>query len=234
MAKRPPPRFQRARKPEEKEVRRQAILAAARKLMREVGTVALSLSELARRSGVSKPNIYRYFESREEVLLQVWVEEVRELGARLARSLPGGRGDDIAATARAIVAGFAAQPRLCELTSLVSPLLERNLSTDAIVAAKRTLAGLTLEISRLLHARLPSLSLDDCAWAASTVGVYVAGLWPAAQPGPAAEAVHALPELAAMQPVFERDLLRFVEVLFAGLVRGARAKAAPGRAARRR
>src|SRR5499433_1299187 len=79
-------KFQRARRPEEKEVRRQQILAAARKLVAEVGVGELSLNELARRSRVSKPNVYRYFESREDVLLQLWVDEVRELGDGLERA----------------------------------------------------------------------------------------------------------------------------------------------------
>src|SRR5712692_5405304 len=78
--------FRRARRPEEKEVRRQQILAAARKLLAGRGVGELSLNELARRAGVSKPNVYRYFESREDVLLQVWVDEVRELGGRLEQA----------------------------------------------------------------------------------------------------------------------------------------------------
>jgi AcrR family transcriptional regulator len=79
-------KFTRARRPEEKEVRRQQILTAARTLLAERGVSELSLNELARRSRVSKPNVYRYFESREDVLLQLWVDEVRELGERLERA----------------------------------------------------------------------------------------------------------------------------------------------------
>lgn len=187
--------------------------------MSEIGSVELSLSELARRSGISKPNIYRYFESREEVLLQVWIEEVRELTDRLDASFATVPVGDIAATAAAIAAAFAAQPSLCELTSIVSPVLERNLSADAIVAAKRTLLGLSLRIGQLLHERLPSLSLEDCVWAAAAAGTYVAGAWPAANPGPVAAEVFAHPELAGTKPVFTRDFTRFLEVIFTGLVR---------------
>src|SRR5216684_6901222 len=141
-----PRKFQRARKPEEKEIRRQAILKAARRLMSEVGSVELSLTELARRSGVSKPNVYRYFESREDVLLQLWVDEVRELSERLEHAfmpLMPGHVDGVIA---AVVSAFSAQPMLCELTSIASPVLERNLSTEAIVRAKTNLATLTVQI----------------------------------------------------------------------------------------
>lgn len=210
-------RFQRARKPEEREVRRQAILKAARKLLGEVGTSDLSLNELARRSGVSKPNIYRYFESREHVLLQVWVEEVRELGEQLDASLAAVTPGDVDGVVGAVVGAFDAQPRLCELMSIVSPVLERNLSSDAIAEAKHTLAALTMSIARLLHARLPALTLESCAWAASAAATWVAGIWPAVNPPPAAVEALSRPELTGMRVVFTRDFACYLRVIFAGL-----------------
>jgi AcrR family transcriptional regulator len=211
-------RFQRARKPEEKEVRRQAILKAARKLLGEVGTSELSLSELARRSGVSKANVYRYFESREDVLLQLWIEEVRELGERLegafAKLAPGDANGVIAA----VVAGFATQPKLCELMSIASPVLERHLSAHAIVSAKQNLATLTAHIAGLLHARIPEIPIEDCAWLAGAASTWVAGIWPAVNPPPAVVEALSRPEPAAMQPAFERDFTRLLSVLVKGLL----------------
>jgi AcrR family transcriptional regulator len=212
-----PRSFQRARKPEEKEVRRQAILRAARSLMAEVGSIELSMSDLARRSGVSKPNIYRYFESREEVLLQVWIEEVRALGDGLSRAFVAVPAGDIGAVAAALVATFAARPLLCELTSIAASLLEPNLSADAIAAAKRTLGELLMPIATLLHERLPKVALADCAWVARAVGIFVAGIWPGANPGPVAAAVLSRPELAGMKPDFRGDFTRFLELLLTGL-----------------
>ncbi|OJH34156.1 TetR/AcrR family transcriptional regulator [Cystobacter ferrugineus] len=210
-------RFVRARKPEEKEVRRQAILKAAREMLGEVETSELSLNELARRSGVSKPNIYRYFESREEVLLQVWIEEVREFGEQLRRSLATIEVGDSRAVASAIVAGFGTRPILCELTSICASVLERNLSADAIVNVKQTLATLIMNIAGLLRERLPALDLEDCAWVANVAAVYVAGIWPAVHPPAHVAEVLKRPEFAAMQPDFEKDFTRYLNVLFAGL-----------------
>src|SRR5215831_17174463 len=105
---RPMPRFQRARKPEEKEVRRAAILGAARALAREVGPIALSLNELGRRSGVSKPNIYRYFESREEILLGLLIAELEEAASDIEGALD--RRADIARVAAAVTRAFLQRP----------------------------------------------------------------------------------------------------------------------------
>src|SRR5262249_11776750 len=156
----------RARRPEEKEARRQQILAAARKLVAEVGVGELSLNELARRSRISKPNVYRYFESREDVLLQLWVAEVREPADGLERAFAELPSIATPAVIAAVVSAFAARPRLCDVMAIVSPVLEWNLSVEAIVRAKTQLAGLTRRLARLLLSRLPFLSLDDCAWLA--------------------------------------------------------------------
>jgi AcrR family transcriptional regulator len=210
-------RFQRARRPEEKEVRRQAILKAARLLLGKVATSELSLSELARRSGVSKANIYRYFESREDVLLHVWIEEVRALSEKLERAfaeLPPGDADGVV---DAMVKAFAAQPKLCELTSIASSVLERHLSTEAIISAKQNLATLVAHISELLHARIPAIPLEDCAWLASAVATWVAGIWPAVNPPPAVTEALSRPEFAAMRVDFERDFARVLKVLVKGL-----------------
>jgi len=212
-------RFQRARKPEEKELRRQAVLEAARELLSEVAASELSLSELARRSGISKPNLYRYFESREEVLLQVWVEEVRLLSEALAASFATVKPGNSDGIAQAVVEAFDAQPMLCELTALIAPVLERNLSAKAIVSAKTTLARLTLHIAELMHARLPAISLQDCAWLSGAAATWVAGIWPSIHPPPAALEALAQPGLETQQPVFDRDFKRLLTVLFAGLAR---------------
>lgn len=214
-----PPKFQRARKPEEKLVRRQAILKAARHLVRKPGPLEFSLSDLARRSGVSKGNLYRYFESREEVLLQLWLEGVRDLAGGLEQALAAVPIGDIGAVSRAIVAGCVARPELCELTSIVSTVIERNLSENAVLSSKRTLAELTFRIATLLHARLPAIPLADCIWGWNAIGICIAGFWPIAHHGPVVAAVLARPEFASMQPAFERDFTRFIEVIFTGIMR---------------
>jgi TetR/AcrR family transcriptional regulator len=211
--------FRRARRPEEKERRRQQILTAARTLLAGRGVGELSLNELARRAGVSKANVYRYFESREDVLLHLWVDEVRELGQHLEHAFTSLTPGDVNGVVAAVVATFRAQPLLCELTSIASPVLERNLSAAAILRAKTNLATLTVQIAGLLHRRLPFLSLEDCSWLGSSAATWVAGIWPAVNPSAAVVAALSRAELSAMQPVFDRDLARLLKVLIEGLRR---------------
>jgi AcrR family transcriptional regulator len=205
--------FQRARKPEEKARRRRAILAAARRLGRQGSD--FSLSELARRSRVSKGNIYRYFESREAILLSLLVDELEEMVAAIEARLAG-RERSGRAVAGAITREYLARPMLCALSGQAAAILEHNISVEEIVAAKRRILALSARIVVALTGALSWLSPGDAAWLVRSIALYVAGLWPAAHPSRAAAEALARPELSALRPEAD-DLSRLVETLLAGL-----------------
>jgi AcrR family transcriptional regulator len=63
--------FQRARSAEQREARRRTILDTAAAMLEEMPVSEVSLNELSRRVGLAKSNVLRYFESREEILLEL-------------------------------------------------------------------------------------------------------------------------------------------------------------------
>ena len=217
--------FIRARKPDEKEARRTAIMRAARALALEAGPYALSLNELGRRSGVSKPNIYRYFEGREEVLLRLFLVEldaaVAALEAETARIAPvTGGGAALGVVARAFARVYVARPLFCQLVGMLASVIEHNLSVDVIVEAKREMLVLGARAAAALQRGLPWLSSSDASWATSTVTLHVAALWPAAHPSAAAAEVLGRSEFAVLKPDAARDLEHLVHVLLRGLAAG--------------
>src|SRR5260221_2838772 len=81
------PRFQRARRPEHKHQRRVAILDAARQLALARGVQAVTLGDIAAHVGMAKSNVLRYFETREEVYLQLTLEAFAEWNSVVAQLL---------------------------------------------------------------------------------------------------------------------------------------------------
>ena len=209
------PRFQRARKPEEKEVRRRSILQAARALAEEVGPIELGLNELGRRSGVSKPNIYRYFESREEILLRLYVEELIAVVKALEGPLRPGL--DVRGVAAVLARELLSRPLLCQLSGMAAAILEHNISAPTIAAVKGELLAMLPQAVAALRRSLPWLSEADGAFALQTIGLQLAGLWPAANPSRAAREVLSRPEFAPLCADAGRDLPRFIEVFLTGL-----------------
>jgi len=59
--------------------RQDAILDAAQQLIADLGVDAVSMAELAKSTGLSRPAIYQYFASREHVLAELVINEMADL-----------------------------------------------------------------------------------------------------------------------------------------------------------
>jgi len=211
------PTFIRARTPEAKAKRRTAILAAAAELLAAGGLQHTTLNAIATTAGITKSNIYRYFESREEILMRLLAKDLQEASESLTNALAPRPLPEVAAT---LAGGLAANPRLCVLISITASTLERNISTDTLREIKRDMV-LSLETTAAaLHAALPEISLAQAGEAVQTLFILAVGLWPFSTPGPALAALYEEPEFAVFKQDFGAALLRATEVMLRGFARG--------------
>jgi TetR/AcrR family transcriptional regulator len=210
--------FQRARKPDEQKLRRDAILKAAAELFDAEGPLGTGLNAIAAKAGFTKSNVYRYFESREEVLMSLFLGElerfVEDFEARLKKIAPG----DLDALAETSTHTFLDHPRFCALVAILTSVLEQNVSVEKIIVLKRAVTVFNTRIATAVHGRLPRATIVDCAWAVGMVATLVGGMWPNVTPAPNAATVLAMPEFAYLKPVPQRDLKRAIAALFAAIV----------------
>lgn len=207
--------FQRARRPEQIEARRTAILAAARELLAERPVADISLRELACRVGLAKSNVLRYFDSREAVFLEVldtaWTAWLDELAFGVLPGPPA-REERIAGT---IAATLAERRLLCELISAMAPVLERNISLEFARGFKLRAAANLERLASLVRAGVPELPAEAARVFARAVVVVVSGAWPYANP---TEAVALATAEAGGAPGFEAVVAENLTNLLAGLV----------------
>ncbi|MFB6903722.1 TetR/AcrR family transcriptional regulator [Streptomyces bacillaris] len=146
---------------------RAACLRAARELLEEDGSTALSMRAVARRAGVSATAPYRHYADREALVSAVAAEGYRELAGYLAQAHPApSTPDELAAVAVAYVRFALEHPALframfaepCDPTSE-----ERVAATEAISAYVRT----------IVHATFPDVDADALS---TTVWALVHGL----------------------------------------------------------
>lgn len=218
---RPAPKsgWQRARRPEHKAERRQAILRAAESLVDDAGVDGATLSEIARRAGLSKANCYRYFESREAILLAVVIAEVRRWTGDLADRLePLAESHDFDSVARAYATATAKRRRLCMLISSLSSVLEHNVCVETVAAFKRAFHPEMMGSAASMRAALPELSEEQVQTFLLFFGLFMAGTWPNANPAPAVAEVLASEEFASMGIDFETALFEHARVLLRGLL----------------
>ncbi len=216
------PDFQRARRPEQVEARRTAILATARELLAERPVSQISLRELSDRVGLAKSNVLRYFDSREaiflEVLDSVWVAWLDDLESELGEpgdAKPGYEREVRVATV--IATSLSRQRLLCELISTMAAVLERNISVETARTFKARAAERTGRLASVVRARIP-LDAEAAGYFAKAVFILVAGLWPYANPGEAVATVLAERGAPAGREMFVDALTEGLANQLVGLV----------------
>lgn len=208
------PSFQRARSPEHKQQRREAILRAARSLAEKRGVRAVGLSDVARDVGLAKSNVLRYFETREEIFLHLTVAAWREWADELARQLA--KGADAPAVAAILARTLEERPLFCDLLAHTPSNLEHNVSLAAVRSYKRAVLPIVDEVAGLCAETLPELEGDGFEPVAM-VTTLAPQLWQIANP-PAvlAELYTTDPEFAGACPPFEPTLRAMTARFLAG------------------
>ena len=198
--------WQRARRPEQKEERSAAILNAAAALLDARGINGTSLNAIARAVGLSKANLYRYFESREAMLLELmlreqaaWADELSELLEPLAGK------DDLDGVADITVSTLAERSRLCVLVAALGGVLEHNVSLEAVIDFKRKCLGLTQEVAAPIAAALP-IGVEQASQLITMTIITASGAWPLCHPSEVAVQALELPELAPLKLDFEETV----------------------------
>jgi len=186
--------YQRARSPEHKEERREAILAAARALAEERRVREVSLGDIGRAVSLAKSNLLRYFESREEIFLTLLLREWEAWADAVTTA------DDLAPT-------LAARPFFCDLLGEQAAVLEHNVSADAV----RVFRAATIALVEQVAARIDVPEAFEVVAAALLLA---ASLYPLANPAPSVREAYAGTDL--LQPDFEGRLGRLLERLIAG------------------
>ena len=69
--------------------RQETILVAAQSLIAEQGVHAVSMAELAKTTGLSRPAIYQYFASKDHVLAELVINEMADLSNAIERHIEG-------------------------------------------------------------------------------------------------------------------------------------------------
>lgn len=208
--------FVRARRPEHKQQRREAILAAARELAIESGVRNVSLGGVASAVGLAKSNVVRYFGTREEIYLELttteWLDWADEVSVRLAAAT--GPDDVIDALADTLTG----RPLFCDLLGHVSITLEHNISVPAARAFKRAMLGVLDDLGARVAAAHPDLTTAEGVELAGAAAAFAGTLFPVTNPPPALRELYAQdPDIAARCLQFEPTMRRMLAALAAGL-----------------
>lgn len=211
--------WQRARQPGQKAERRASILQAAAELLAEGEYQAVSLNRIAQRVGIAKSNIYRYFETKEEVFLHLYLEDIAFAVEGIIVALAGQetrwRPEKVA---QLLAHSISRHPRRATLLALCSGVLERNLSVETLVGYKRTIIGEAERLVSALCDALPGLEPEQAWRFLHYEHALIAGLWPLANLSPGQSEVQGREEFKQLRIDFENDLERALALLLQGML----------------
>ncbi|HUN32160.1 MAG TPA: TetR family transcriptional regulator [Trebonia sp.] len=215
---------QRARSPQDKQLRKTALLEAARELAIEHGVREVTLAAVTSLVGLHPTAVRRYFESREELLLELAEEGWGQWHDALLAGLAGTKGLDPGQLAATVARSLDELPLFCDLLTHVVLSLEGSVRLERArqykTAASIAYDGMTQALVQAeagldeQGARLVLTAAMSCA----------AHLFQLSRP------TATLRELYAQEPRWAHDALRFHEQLtelLTAVVTGAPPAAAP-------
>ncbi len=190
----------RARGADEKEARREAILASAATLLDRSSFANLSMSDLATELGLSKGALYLYFPTKEALFLSLLQGELgawfTALGQALDGLKPGGEPELVADT---ISGSLLERPRLVRLLGLMHLVLEQNVDAPTVRTWKLWLLERLTEAGARLERALPRLSAGEGSRLLVYTHALVVGIGQMTDNGPVLTEVLAAPDLAPMR-----------------------------------
>src|SRR6266536_1011169 len=203
--------FQRARRPEHKQQRYDAILAAARALALQNSVRDVSLADIAAEVGMHKSALLRYFTTRDEIYLHLAARDWQDWAEAIARALADAPAGSTADVAAAFTRTLADRPLLCDLLAHVPLNLERNVPIESARVYKLAVLSAADRILTHVHRVLPDLA-DADLW-----DPIAAGLHQVVHPPPTLAALYREdPQLGHADVEFAASLQRITEVILLG------------------
>ncbi|MEN0064676.1 MAG: TetR family transcriptional regulator [Myxococcota bacterium] len=211
--------WERARRPEQKAERRESILEAAGHCFDAGGLAGATLTAIAQQAGLAASNLYRYFPSREAILIELLLREHEGwvLQFEDAREALSGV-DDVDALVDLIRVSLLARPRLGALAAITRSVLEQNVGLESIVDFKRRSAELRQRTEFVVADIIPSLSLDQVALFVRYTNLVLGQIWSVAHPPKIIADAKAQIDVAGVRVDFGTTIDNFSRIMLWGLL----------------
>jgi AcrR family transcriptional regulator len=208
--------MQRAILDEDKQLRRQAILAAAASELLDHPERIASVEEVARRAGLAKGTMYLYFTTKEEIYLAVHEQHSHAFFDTLEALLARERSrPSLKRLNRNVVEAIRQNPAFLPL-AVQCPAFERNADLETVARCKSGIAARLQRIGTSVEAMYPGMKKGEGARLLIRSYALMLGLWQITAPSPAREQLLARSELS----VFRLDYLAQLEAALYALWRG--------------
>lgn len=218
----------RARNPQDKEARRQAIMDVAIEALSQRPYHDISVVYLAEQLELSKSTLYLYFPTKEALYTDIIIEHHQQWSLSVEDALL----DQVAPTPPHVVAALLTATLLennplAHLLTLLHQDIEHALSVEQAMNLRRRLRDDLLPLSEHLERLLPSLVMGDGFRFLICAHALVCGLWPLAHPAPNVKRTLDALDLSMFRMDFAGELHRALVHMLQGWGEGPKQEASP-------
>lgn len=163
---------------QDKRQRRGKILKTAWQLY-ERGPVQLpTVSNIARKAGLSKGTVYLYFRTKEEIFLNLFVNMLEQWFTSIAPEMERLQPPVAVTELAEIITGYVVEhPLLLKMGSIVKGVLEENTDDQVVFETKLRMAALVDSAGIILARKVPDIPDEEAARTILSVYALISGLW---------------------------------------------------------
>lgn len=170
--------FKRARSEAQIQKRISEIVDAASQIYNQDGFEGLTFSKVSELTQFTRPTIYKYFSTKEEILLKIILADLNQWVASLIKSFRVNNLYTIEDIADIISLTLASTPRLVELLTFLFTSIEKNVSKEALIEFKVEMFRYQFELFKLFSELMPYASQQQLENFITTQLTLAIGLYP--------------------------------------------------------
>ena len=137
--------------------RREEIIAACRKLFQSMSYKEITIKEIAEETSFTRPSIYNYFETKEEIFLALFQQEYESISEELDLLCQGKEALSLENLSSALAQALERRPMLLKLLSMNLYDMEANARLERLVEFKTAYRDFISAVDRCLRKFCPTL-----------------------------------------------------------------------------
>lgn len=153
--------FQRARTTEQIQNRKQEIIDAAISIYDSVGYDGLTFTAISEYTNFTRPNIYKYFKTKDEILLSMIIQEFDSYSNELIGSYHKEKKYTLLEISSIWTESTLNHTRFLDLFSLLFTLIENNVSVEALSEYKKTIIPMQTPLNNLISWLFPNADAES-------------------------------------------------------------------------
>jgi len=210
--------WERARSEEQKEQRIAEIIDATARLYETHSFEEITFVLIAKEAQFTRSNLYKYFNSKEEILLEFIKQDIVIYRKDLVATLKAGNIRSVKEFAEVWVALQEKYERLLKLLSILHNALEKNVSIETLTEFKRGAKEELFFIAEALCGVFPKLSIEKSAHFLLLQMATATGLFQMADLSEMQRQILDNPEFAVLKMDFAATFQETVEYLLNGIL----------------